>query len=346
MTCKSDANRRLYALRAWGSGMYRVAVNGFGRIGRTVLRAWLQGGWPEVEIVAINDIATAEDCAYLLEYDSIFGPLGQEVRLEPGHLLVDGRRLRLTQTNDLSTLNLSDIDLVMECTGRADRPEVARRGLRAGAQRVLVSGPSDAAEVTIVLGANEDQLHPRHVLISNASCTTNALAPLARLLHTRWGVTTGFMTTVHCYTGSQPTVDAPRGDPARSRAAGLSMVPTTTSAQRLVEHVLPELTGRLLGAAVRVPVASVSAVDLSVMLDTPVTVDAVNAAFREAGGVIGWTERPLVSTDLRARPESIVMALPETQQTAAGLLRVFGWYDNEWAFSCRMLDMASRISKF
>ncbi len=324
--------------------MHRVAINGFGRIGRTVLRAWLQGGWPEVEIVAINDIASAEDCAYLFEYDSVFGPLGKAVQLETKHLVVDGRSLRMTQTNDLSTLDLSDIDLVMECTGRADRPEMARRGLRAGARRVLISGPSDAAEVTIVLGANDALLHEGHVLISNASCTTNALAPLARLLHTRWGLTTGFMTTVHCYTGSQPTVDAPRGDPARSRAAALSMVPTTTSAQRLVEHVLPELQGRLLGAAVRVPVASVSAVDLTVMLGSPATVDAVNAAFQEAGGVIGWTDRPLVSTDLRARPESIVMALPETRQTAAGMLRVFGWYDNEWGFSCRMLDMATRIS--
>lgn len=324
--------------------MQKVAINGFGRIGRTVLRAWLQGGWPEIQIVAINDIASADDCAYLFEYDSVFGPLNRDVRLEEGHLVVDGRRLRLTHAADLSDIDLTDIDLVMECTGRADRPEVARRGLRAGAQRVLISGPSEAAEITIVLGANHDRLQPEHLLISNASCTTNALAPLARLLHARWGVATGFMTTVHCYTGSQPTVDAPRGDAARSRAAGLSMVPTTTSAQRLVERVLPELKGRLLGAAVRVPTASVSAVDLSVMLERPATVAQVNDAFRQAGGVIGWTDRPLVSTDLRARPESIVMALPETQQTEAGMLRVFGWYDNEWGFSCRMLDMAVRIS--
>lgn len=324
--------------------MIRVAINGFGRIGRTVLRAWLQDGWPDIDIVAINDIATPQDCAYLLEYDSVFGPLKRDVQLEEGALRIDDRALRLTHVADLSELDLSDIDLVMECTGRADRTEVARRGLRAGARRVLISGPSEAAEVTIVLGANDHLLVPEQLLISNASCTTNALAPLARLLHAEWGVRTGFMTTVHCYTGSQPTVDAPRGDPARSRAAGLSMVPTTTSAQRLVERVLPELQGRLLGAAVRVPTASVSAVDLAVMLDRPASVEAVNAAFKSAGGVIGWTDRPLVSTDLRARPESIVMALPETQQTDAGLLRVFGWYDNEWGFSCRMLDMARRLS--
>lgn len=325
--------------------MQRVAINGFGRIGRTVLRAWLQGGWPEVEIVAVNDIASPEDCAYLFEYDSVFGPFRGEVRLDGESLCVAGRRLRLSHAADLSQLDLSDIDLVMECTGRADRIEVAQRGLQAGAGRVLISGPSDAAEVTLVIGANDARLDAGHRLISNASCTTNALAPLARLLHQTWGIETGFMTTVHCYTGSQPTVDAPRGDPARSRAAGLSMVPTTTSAQRLVERVLPDLRGRLLGAAIRVPTASVSAVDLCVMLTKPVTVDAVNHALQHAGGVIGWTNRPLVSTDLRARPESIVMALPETQMTEAGMLRVMGWYDNEWAFSCRMLDMGARISK-
>jgi glyceraldehyde 3-phosphate dehydrogenase len=323
----------------------RVAINGFGRIGRTVLRAWLQGGWPEVELVAINDIASASDCAYLFEYDSVFGPFTGGVHLQQGHLHAGPARLRLTHAADLSELDLSDIDLVMECTGRADRTEVARRSLRAGAGRVLISGPSDAAELTVVLGVNEDALHRDHTLISNASCTTNALAPLARLLHENWGVATGFMTTIHCYTGSQPTVDAPRGDPARSRAAALSMVPTTTSAQRLLDRVLPELSGRLLGAAVRVPTASVSAVDLSVMLVRPASAAQVNDVLRDAGGVIGWTDRPLVSTDLRARPESIVMALPETQRTDGGMLRVFGWYDNEWGFACRMLDMAHRISR-
>jgi glyceraldehyde 3-phosphate dehydrogenase len=326
--------------------MIRVAINGFGRIGRTVLRAWLQGDWPDVQIVAINDIADAETCAYLFEYDSVFGRLAQPILAGNGQFRVGDISLRLTQKADLSELDLSDIDLVMECTGRADRTEVARRGIRAGARRVLISGPSDAAEVTVVLGANDHVMTPAHELISNASCTTNALAPLAKFLHDHWGIATGFMTTVHCYTGSQPTVDAPRGDLARSRAAALSMVPTTTSAQKLVERVLPEMEGRLLGAAVRVPTASVSAVDLCVMLDRRPSVAEVNAALQQAGGVIGWTDRPLVSTDLRARPESIVMALPETQQTDGGMLRVFGWYDNEWGFSCRMLDMAARVAQF
>jgi glyceraldehyde 3-phosphate dehydrogenase len=323
--------------------MTKVAINGFGRIGRTILRAWLQGGWPDLQIVAVNDIATAEDCAYLFEYDSVFGPFRDGVALDGGELIVAGHRLRLTRAPDLGTLDLSDVDIVLECTGRADSRDVAERGLRAGAGRVLISGPSDAADITVVLGANDHALCLDHKLISNASCTTNALAPLARVLDDAFGITTGFMTTIHCYTGSQPTVDMPRGDPARSRAAALSMVPTTTSAQRLLDVVLPDLAGRLLGAAVRVPTASVSAVDLAVMTRHRASVVQVNDALRDAGGVIGWTDRPLVSSDLRARPESVVMALPQTQITDAGMLRVFGWYDNEWGFSCRMLDMTTRI---
>ena len=191
----------------------------------------------------------------------------------------------------------------------------------------------------MVLGANDGALGDQRI-VSNASCTTNALAPLVKLLDQGWGVVTGSMTTVHCYTGSQPTVDAPAADFARSRAAALSMVPTTTSAQRLLDRVLPQVAGRIGGSAVRVPVASVSCVDLAVMTERPATVEAVNAAFRAAGGVIGATDRALVSTDLRARPESIVMACPETRLTPQGMLRVFGWYDNEWGFSNRMLDVA------
>jgi glyceraldehyde 3-phosphate dehydrogenase len=322
----------------------RVFINGFGRIGRSVLRAWAEapGRWPGLEIVGINDIAAPDMCAWLFEYDSVFGPWKGTVALESGALVVDGRRIALHRTPDLSALDLTGVDLVMECTGRADTAEIAGRGLAAGAGRVLVSGPSGAAEFTVVLGANEGDLGDQRI-VSNASCTTNALAPLAKLLDAGWGVVTGSMTTVHCYTGSQPTVDAPAADFARSRAAALSMVPTTTSAQRLLDRVLPQVAGRIGGSAVRVPVASVSCVDLSVMTERPATVEAVNAAFRKAGGVIGATDRPLVSTDLRQRPESIVMACPETRMTPQGMLRVFGWYDNEWGFSNRMLDMALRM---
>ena len=328
----------------------RVLINGFGRIGRTVLRAWAlagaQGrGWPEVEIVGLNDIAAPETLAHLFEYDSVFGPFPGGVTRDGRALVFAGHRLELTHAPDISALDLRGIDLVMECTGQAERRQVAERGLRAGAGQVLISGPSGAAQVTAVIGANEAAVGPEHRVISNASCTTNALAPLARVLDAAFGLRSGWMTTIHCYTGSQPTVDAPRGhDLARSRAAALSMVPTTTSAGRLLDAVLPDLAGRIACSAVRVPTASVSAVDLVFQPDRPTNVAEVNAALSGAGGVIGWTDRPLVSTDLRARPESVVMALGETASTGGGLIRVFGWYDNEWGFSCRMLDMARYLA--
>lgn len=322
----------------------RVFINGFGRIGRSVLRAYLKtpDRWPGLVIAGINDIAAPEMCAYLFEFDSVFGPWRGSVALEGGALVVDGRRIPLHRTPDLSSLDLQGIDLVLECTGRAEAREVAERGLRAGAAKVLISGPSGAADVTVVLGANDDRLTGQRI-VSNASCTTNALAPLARLIHRNWGIVTGSMTTVHCYTGSQPTVDAPAADYPRSRAAALSMVPTTTSAARLLDGVLPEVAGRIVAQAVRVPVASVSCVDFHLVTETRPSALEVNAAFRAAGGVIGATDHPLVSTDLRARAESVVMACPETKVTAGGMLRVFGWYDNEWGFSNRMLDMAARM---
>jgi glyceraldehyde 3-phosphate dehydrogenase len=332
-------------------GTMRVFINGFGRIGRSVLRAWAQNRqdldstlWPDLEIVGINDIATAQMCAYLFEFDSVFGPWHGSVALDDGVLVIDGRNIPLYQCADLSALDLAGVDLVMECTGRADARAVAKRGLLGGVVRVLISGPSNAADFTVVLGANECGLKVAlgegATVVSNASCTTNALAPLARLLDDEFGIKTGWMTTIHCYTGSQPTTDAPSVDYGRSRAAALSMVPTTTSAQRLLDWVLPQLSGRIQGAAVRVPVASVSAVDLAVMLMRPCDVAEVNALLTAQGGVIGVTDKALVSSDLRARPESVVMALPETRMTAGGMLRVFGWYDNEWGFSNRMLDIA------
>ena len=322
----------------------RVFINGFGRIGRTVLRAWAAqpDTWPGLDIVGLNDIAAPEMCGYLFEYDSTFGPWAGTVALKSGALEVNGRALPLHRVADISALDLAGTDVVLECTGRADTAEIAARGLRAGASRILVSGPSAAAEVTVVLGANDARLGTERI-VSNASCTTNALAPLARLIHQHWGIVTGSMTTVHCYTGSQPTVDAPAADYPRSRAAALSMVPTTTSAARLLDGVLPDLAGRIIAQAVRVPVASVSCVDFHLLTERPTTAEAVNAVFRAAGGVIGVTDRPLVSTDLRARPESVVMACPETKVTKGGMLRVFGWYDNEWGFANRMLDMAMRM---
>ena len=322
--------------------MTRVFINGFGRIGRTMLRAHAAGAWSDVKIVGINDIADPALCAHLFAYDSVFGPFGHDVHYAENALHLGDTSIPWTQTEDISALDLSDVDIVLECTGKANAREFAERGLTAGAGRVLISGTSDAADLTVVLRAN-DHLLADQPIVSNASCTTNALAPLVRLIDDTWGLQTGWMTTIHCYTGSQPSIDAPRGDMLRSRAAALSMVPTTTSAQRLLDQVLPDIAGRIEAAAVRVPVASVSAVDLSVTLDRAVSLDDVHTALRAKSGIIGWTDKPLVSTDLRARPESLIVSLPETRVTQGGLVRIFGWYDNEWAFSCRMLDVAQRM---
>ncbi len=319
--------------------MTRVFINGFGRIGRTMLRAYAGGDWSDLEIVGINDIAAPELCAHLFSYDSVFGPFPGRAEIEGDALVVDGNRIPFSTTDDISQIDLSTVDVVLECTGKANARSIAERGLDAGARRVLISGPSAAADLTCVLGANDSLLKDQRI-VSNASCTTNALAPLVKLIDDTWGLQTGWMTTIHCYTGSQPSIDAPRGDMMRSRAAALSMVPTTTSAQHLLNEVLPDIAGRIEAAAVRVPVASVSAVDLSVTLDAKISLEEVHTVMRAQSGIIGWTDKPLVSTDLRARPESLIVSLPETRVTQGGLVRVFGWYDNEWGFSCRMLDVA------
>lgn len=319
----------------------RVAINGFGRIGRTLLRILLRDA-KGFELVLINDIEPLETCAYLFQYDSVFGPWHEDVQARAAQLVVGERVIPFHGAHDIRSLDLSGVDVVLECTGMGGTRAMAERGLQAGAKAVLVSGPSAEADVTLVMGANEGDLGD-HRIISNASCTTNALAPLARILDEGFGLISGQMTTVHCYTGSQPTVDKPRQAPERSRAAALSMVPTTTSAQHQTGLVLPHLKGRIEARAIRVPTASVSAIDLTVQTQHPVTVERVNACLQQAvvpGGVFGWTEQPLVSSDLRARPESLVICGPETSVSAGGLLRVFGWYDNEWGFSCRMLDMA------
>ncbi|WP_347265851.1 type I glyceraldehyde-3-phosphate dehydrogenase [Paracoccus sp. (in: a-proteobacteria)] len=324
----------------------RLAINGFGRIGRTILRILAQGGHDDLELVLINDIEPLESCAYLFEYDSVFGRWPGNVESRAGALVVDGRAIPFHSAPDMRALDLSGVDIVLECTGMTGPRAMVERGLQAGAGSVLVSGPSDEADVTVVIGANEGDLAGQRI-VSNASCTTNALAPLLRVLDEGFGVVSGQMTTVHCYTGSQPTVDKPRGDPARSRAAALSMVPTSTSAGRLIGTVLPHLAGRVAARAIRVPTASVSCIDLTIATARPADALQANAVLRaaaDASPIIGWTDKPLVSCDLRARPESIVISGRETS-VAGGLLRVFGWYDNEWGFSCRMLDMARRMGR-
>ncbi|MHA6263597.1 type I glyceraldehyde-3-phosphate dehydrogenase [Arenibacterium sp. CAU 1754] len=324
----------------------RIAINGFGRIGRTILRQVLTGPDTGIDIVRINDIAPLETCAYLFQYDSTFGVFPGEVSTEGSALCVSDRTIPFTQSADLTKLDLSGVDVVLECTGIARTSDVAQRGLSAGARAVLISGPSPAAEVTVVFGANDDALGQARI-VSNASCTTNALAPLVKVIHRIAGIDTAHMTTIHCYTNSQPMVDAPRGDLARSRGGAQSMVPTTSSATHLIDEVLPDLAGRITGAAVRVPVASVSAIDLVAHLRQPVAPDAFAAALHEAvtaSPVLGWTEVPLVSSDLRSRPESLVIAAPELR-VLDRQVRVFGWYDNEWGFSARMLDLAARMAR-
>lgn len=323
----------------------RIAINGFGRIGRSIMRQLLttRADTP-IEVVLVNDIAPLETCAYLFEYDSTYGVFGLDVAEVAGGLRIGDVSVPFTHEPDLSKLDLSGVDLVLECTGIARTQDVATRGLDAGAKRVLISGPSPAAEATIVLGANDEALVDQRV-ISNASCTTNALAPLMRLLDEAYALTSAHMTTIHCYTTSQPMVDAPRGPLARSRAGALSMVPTTTSATHLVTDVLPHLKGRVTGAAVRVPTASVSGIDLTFSTEAVTDAVAINVLIGAADtNLFGVTDKPLVSSDLKMRPESFVLASPETMSATPHQHRVFGWYDNEWGFSARMIDMALRMA--
>ncbi|SFD54896.1 type I glyceraldehyde-3-phosphate dehydrogenase [Roseivivax sediminis] len=320
----------------------RIAINGFGRIGRTVLRQILtRPGDADIEVALINDIAPLDTCAYLFRYDSVFGPYPGTVTAAPGALDIDGRRIPVLSERDLGRLPLEGVDVVMDCTGTIKTRAQAQAGRDAGAANVLISGPCDEAEETLVLGANEDRLGSA-TLVSNASCTTNALAPLLKAIHAAHPIAQGHMTTIHCYTGSQPTVDAPRGDLARSRAAAVSMVPTTSSATRLLGTVLPALENRITGAAVRVPALSVSAIDAVLTFEGTLPDDPAGFLRRlaEASPVLGATDDPCVSTDMRARPESLVIALPETLAAGPRQLRIFGWYDNEWGFSARMIDMA------
>lgn len=327
--------------------MAKIAINGLGRIGRSILRLLTTTPAGDgFEITALNDIARPELCAYLLKHDSVFGQFPGEISYDQNSLTINGTRYPLTGNPDLSEVDLTGADLVLECTGKSTTRDFAERGLRAGAGRVLISGPCPTADKTIVLGANDDTLAAQKI-ISCASCTTNALAPLARVIDDAFGLVTAHMTTIHCYTGSQPTVDAPRGDLVRSRAAALSMVPTTTSAGRLTDLVLPDLAGRIFATSVRVPTASVSAIDMSFQAQDVFTEQKINDVLVEAkGAIIGATNEALVSSDLRGRPESIVMALPETHVTqSGGMARVFGWYDNEWGFSNRMIDLARRMTQ-
>ncbi len=324
----------------------RIVINGFGRIGRTILRQILTlHDHRDIEVALINDIAPLETCAYLFKYDSTFGPLPMPVETVSSGLQINGTTIPFCAVTDISTLDLSGVDVVLECTGKVQSRQVAEHGLHAGAQTVLISGPSEHADITSVMGANEAGIGTARI-ISNSSCTTNAIAPLLRAIDAVHSIERAHVTTIHCYTSSQPMVDAPRGDLARSRAGAESMVPTTTSAAKELQKLLPEIGARTSVAAVRVPSLSVSAIDATLQL-----ADAVGPSpkdflknIADTSHIIGATDDACVSRDLRTRPESLIIALPETIAVDDRQLRVFGWYDNEWGFSARMIDMARLLA--
>ncbi|MCP4822426.1 MAG: type I glyceraldehyde-3-phosphate dehydrogenase [Shimia sp.] len=326
----------------------KIAINGFGRIGRGVLRALVESGATDIEVVAINDLSPNDHLVHLLKYDSVHGRLNAKVSLEGDTMTVAGHDIRLTAIRNPEDLPWSDVDIAFECTGIFTAKDKAELILKSGAKRVLVSAPGKDADKTIVFGVNDDTLTADDIIVSNASCTTNCLAPVAKVLQDLVGIKTGYMTTIHAYTGDQPTHDTDHKDLYRARAAALSMIPTSTGAARAISLVLPELAGKLEGSAVRVPTANVSMVDLVIVPEQAADADAINAAMKAAAegplqGVLGYEEDPLVSSDFNHDPHSSVFAPAQTSVTDEGLIRVVSWYDNEWGFSNRMLDTGRRI---
>lgn len=328
----------------------RIGINGFGRIGRNVLRASL--GHPDLEFVAINDLTDAKTLAYLLKYDSVHGTLDADVEAKDSHLLVNGKSLTVLAKKDPKELPWKDlgVDVVIESTGRFTDREGAGRHLSAGAKRVIISAPAKDPDVTIVLGVNERTYDPaKHAIISNASCTTNCLAPVAKVLLDTFGIQHGLMTTIHSYTNDQQLLDLPHKDLRRARAAALSMVPTSTGAAKALHLVLPQLKGKLDGMAIRVPTPNVSLVDLTVETERDCDAAAVNASFRAAAegalkGILQYSEAPIVSVDKNGDPHSATLDAPLTTVTQNRMVKVMAWYDNEWGYSCRVRDLITFIA--
>lgn len=327
----------------------KVAINGFGRIGRCVLRSLVEAGRNDVSVVAINDLGPIETNAHLLKYDSVHGRLNADVQIEGNIMRVGGRQIRVSAERDPAKLPWQDVDVALECTGLFTKRESAIQHLGNGSKKVLVSAPATGADKTVVYGVNHQSLTGKELVVSNASCTTNCLSPVAKVLDDVFGIETGYMTTVHSYTGDQPTLDTLHKDLYRARAAAMSMIPTSTGAARAVGEVLPQLKGRLDGSAIRVPTPNVSAVDLCFMPKRAVTVEEVNDAIRTAAegemrGVLAVTDEPLVSTDFNHDPHSSIFATQQTRLTDGGMVRILSWYDNEWGFSNRMLDTACAMA--
>jgi glyceraldehyde 3-phosphate dehydrogenase len=327
----------------------RLGINGFGRIGRNVLRALIETGRDDLEVVAINDLGPVESNAHLLRHDSVHGRFPGTVTVAGGAIDAGRGPIRVTAERDPAALPWGDVDIALECTGRFTASDDAARHLENGAARVLVSAPSKGADRTVVFGVNHEILTADDLVVSNASCTTNCLAPVAQVLHRTFGIRRGFMTTIHSYTGDQPTLDTLHKDLYRARAAAMSMIPTSTGAARAVGLVLPELAGRLDGVAIRVPTPNVSAVDLTFEASRALAAEEVNAAMRAAAaagplaGILGVTDEPLVSMDFNHDPHSSVFHTDQTKVLDGELCRVLAWYDNEWGFSNRMLDTAAAM---
>jgi len=331
----------------------RVAINGFGRIGRLVLRSILEHKRSDIQVVAINDLGPIETNVHLLKHDSVHGRLGMDVTVNGDMVSVGGQSFKVTAIKDPKELPHKDlkVDIALECTGIFTSKEKASAHLAAGAKRVLVSAPADNADKTIVMGVNDKTLTKDDLIVSNGSCTTNCLAPVAQVLHQLFGIERGYMTTIHSYTGDQPTLDTMHKDLYRARAAALNMIPTSTGAAKALGLVLPELKGKLDGSSIRVPTPNVSVVDLKVVPSRKVTKEEVNEAISKAAatgplkGILAVTHEPLVSMDLNHNPASSTVALPQTQVIDGLLVRVLAWYDNEWGFATRMSDTAIAMGK-
>ena len=340
----------------------RVAINGFGRIGRNVLRAIAESGRTDIEVVGINDLGPVETNAHLLRFDSVHGRFPGEVTVKGDTISVGNGAIKVTAVKDPSTLPWKDlgVDIAMECTGIFTAKDKASAHLTAGAKSVLVSAPADGADLTVVYGVNHDKLTKDHLVVSNASCTTNCLAPVAKVLNDLVGIDKGFMTTIHAYTGDQPTLDTMHKDLYRGRAAALSMIPTSTGAAKAVGldvarlkkdmQALPELNGRLDGVSIRVPTPNVSVIDFKFVAKKSTTKDEINAAIKRASeqqlkGILGYTDAPNVSIDFNHDPHSSIFHMDQTKAMDGTLVRVMSWYDNEWGFSNRMSDTAVAMGK-
>jgi glyceraldehyde 3-phosphate dehydrogenase len=338
--------------------MVKVAINGFGRIGRMVFRAMAER--PDTfDVVAINDLADPRALGLLLKYDSVQGPFGKSVEATDDSLVVGGKKIKVTKEREPARLPWGPmgVEVVVESTGLFTSREGERGGfadhLKAGARKVVISAPAKGEDITVVLGVNDDKLTPQHQCISNASCTTNSLAPMAMILNEHFGIEGGVMTTVHAYTNDQHIADQIHKDPRRARAAAINIIPTTTGAARAIGRVLPELDGKLDGMALRVPVPAGSITDLTVLVKQETTREAVNAAFKEASqgklkGILQYTEDPIVSSDIIHNPHSCIFDSLSTVVTPKGkgrTVKVFGWYDNEWGYSLRTADLVARVAQ-